>query len=275
MNKSCAIIAGAGAFPHHVAQEAKRQGLSVIVIGIQGWADSTLAQHADTYEEVAMGQLGHLITRLKAHQVRQVVMAGKVTKDVLFDSRLRFDAEALGLLGQLKEFSVNNLLGAIGERLAQDGITLLDSSTFLKHNLCPAGVLTRRQPTQAEQDDIRVGVGAARQLASLDIGQTVVVKRRVIVAVEALEGTDAAIRRAFQLAREELVVVKMASANQDMRFDLPVLGPQTLAVAAASGVQCLAVEAHRTLLLDRDSLIARADETHLSLIGVDPAAFGG
>ncbi len=269
MPDACAVIAGAGSFPRHVAQEARRQGLTVVGIGLQGWVDRDFAQHVDVYEEIAIGQLKRLIDRLDAHHVRQAVMAGKVTKEILFDSRVRFDPEALGIVTHVKEFSVNALLGALAARLAKAGITLLDSSTFLKPNLCPKGVLTRREPTHEEQEDIRLGMQAARHLAQLDIGQTVVVKHRVVVAVEALEGTDAAIQRAGHLAGRDLVVIKMASPTQDMRFDLPILGPQTIAVAIASGVRCLAVEAAKTLLLERDALIAHADDANLSLVGVE------
>jgi len=269
MNNSCAIIAGAGGFPLHVAQEARRQGLRVVAIGLQGWADPGLTKHVDAYAEVAVGQLGRLIEQLKAHQVHRAVMAGKVTKEVLLDSRIGFDAEALGVLNQVTDYSVSNLLGAIAQRLAKDGIELLDSSTFLKPNLCPVGVLTQRQPTSAEQEGIRIGTSAARQLASLDVGQTVVVKGRVVVAVEALEGTDATIQRAGQLAGRDCVVVKMASPTQDMRFDLPVLGPQTIVTASAAGASCVAVEAHKTLLLDKDQLFAHANAAQLALVGVE------
>ena len=266
-----AIIAGAGHFPFHVAREAKRQGLAVIGMGIQGWVDPALAAQVDAYEEIAVGQLGKLIERLKSHGIHQAIMAGKVTKAVLLDQRTTFDAEAVGLLRQVREFSVDTLLGAIGERLASDGITLLDSSTFLKANLCPAGVLTSRGPTAVEQDDVRIGVQAARALAALDIGQTVVVKGRVIVAVEALEGTDAAIRRAHALAGEQLVGVKMASPNQDRRFDLPVVGIDTIATLREAGVSCLAVEAQTTLLLERESLISAANAANICLMGVAPS----
>lgn len=271
MTPRCAIIAGSGSFPCHVAREAKRQGLTLVGIGLQGWVDPSLAGAVDVYEEVAIGQLGRLIARLKAHEARQAVMAGKVTKEILFDSRVQFDAEALGVLALARGFSVSALLGAIGERLAKDGITLLDSSTFLKDSLCPAGTLTQRAPTPQEREDIRVGTLAARRLAALDIGQTVVVKNRVVVAVEALEGTDATISRAGQVAGSELVVVKMASPTQDMRFDLPILGLQTIAVAIACGVRCLAVEAHKTLLLDRADLLAQADQAGLCLMGIEPS----
>ena len=266
---SCAIIAGGGSFPFHVAAEARRQGLQVVAIGLQGWADPALASQADAYEEVAVGQLGRLIERLASHRVSQAIMAGKVTKEVLFDPRISFDAEALSILSGAKGFSVNALLGAIGERLAKQGIRLMDSSTFLRANLCPAGTVSQRAPTSEEQADIWVGMKAARCVAELDIGQAVVVKRQVIVAVEALEGTDAAIQRAFQLAGGELTVVKMASPAQDMRFDLPILGLTTMAVAAACGVGCVAVEAGKTLLLDKETLLERANDQRLSLVGIE------
>ena len=265
-----AIIAGAGRFPSHVAREAKRQGISVVVLGIQGWADESLAGLVDAYEAIAVGQLGRLIERLKSHRIRQVIMAGKVTKDVLLDRRTAFDAEALGVLRQVSDVSVNAVLGAIGKRLAGEGITLLDSSTFLKANLCPAGAVTSRVPTDAEQEDIRVGLRASRALASLDIGQTVIVKGRVVVAVEALEGTDAAITRAHALAGRGLVVVKAASPEQDRRFDLPVIGLDTVAALCKTGATCLAVLAGATLLLDRAALIASANAADLCIVGIAP-----
>ncbi|MBI3996275.1 MAG: UDP-2,3-diacylglucosamine diphosphatase LpxI [Candidatus Omnitrophica bacterium] len=270
MSARIAIIAGAGRFPFHVAQEAKRQGTSVTAFGIRGWADASLASEVDTYEEIAVGQLGRLIERLKSCGAREAIMAGKVTKEVLFDQRTSFDAEALGLLQHVNDFSVASVLGAIGKRLATEGITLLDSSTYLKANLCPEGVLSARAPSAVEQEDIRIGTQAARMLATLDIGQTVVVKGRVVVALEALEGTDAAIRRAHTLAGEGLVVVKMAAPNQDRRFDLPLIGPATIATLRDSGVSCLAVEAGTTVLLDREALVTAANASHMCLVGILP-----
>ena len=268
MSSRVAIIAGAGRFPFHVAMEAKRQGLSVVAMGIQGWADPSLAEQVDAYEEIAVGQLGKLIGRLKSHDVHQAVMAGKVTKAVLLDPRTAFDVEALGILRQARELSVGTLLGAIGQRLASDGITLMDPSTFLQHSLCPLGVFTSRRPTAVEEADVQLGIRAARQLASLDIGQTVVVKRGVIVAVEALEGTDAAIRRAHALADGDLVVVKMASPDQDRRFDLPVVGTETITILRECRASCLAMEAQTALLLDRETLLACANAANLCLLGV-------
>ena len=265
---SVAIIAGAGHFPFHVVQEAKRQGVPAIVIGLQGWADPSLAKQVEVYEELAVGQLSRLIATLKSHRVDRAILAGKVTKEILLDQRVAFDAEARGILSQATDASVAALLGAVAQRLASEGITLLDSSTFLQANLCPGGTLTSRAPTAIEQEDIRIGVQAARAIAALDIGQTVVVKRRVIVAVEALEGTDAAIRRAHALAGEGLVVVKTASPNQDRRFDLPIVGMDTMATLKEMRVSCLAVEAGATLLLERDAMLSTANAASICLIGI-------
>lgn len=263
-----ALIAGAGQFPVLVAQEARRQGHTVIGFGIEGWADPAFARAVHRFEPLHVGALGVLLQKLHAHGARHVMMAGKVTKEVLFRSPASLDAEMKALLGGLPEPSVNAILGAVTARLAKEGITVIDSSAFLASSLCPAGVLTRRQPGAAEQQDIQCGVRMARAVAELDIGQTVVIKQRVVVAVEALEGTDAAIRRACQLAGTGLVVVKVASPRQDMRFDVPVLGSATLAVLSECGVGCMAVEAGKTLLLERPQLIIQADAAGLCLVGV-------
>ncbi|MBI2104018.1 MAG: UDP-2,3-diacylglucosamine diphosphatase LpxI [Candidatus Omnitrophica bacterium] len=262
------LIAGAGSFPFHVAREAKRQGRRVIAVGIQGWADPALAGEVDAYEELPVGQLARLLERLKAHGVREAIMAGKVTKAVLLGKPAAFDADLREVLRQAPDFSAGALLGAVGQRLAHAGITLLDSSTFLRAALCPEGPLTSAGPTAAQQEDIAVGLRAARALAALDVGQTVVVKDRVVVAVEALEGTDAAIRRAHALAGDGLVVVKAAAPRQDRRFDLPVIGPDTLATLKEAGVSCLAVEAGTTILLEREALIASAGDAGICLVGV-------
>ncbi len=267
-----AVIAGAGTFPLQVIREAKRQGCWVLGVGLSGWVDAPLRDAADAYEEVPVGAVGRLLEQLRTHQVRQAVMAGKVTKRVLLDPRAAFDAEALAILGRVTDRSVNTVLGAIGERLGQDGVTLLDSATFLRAQLCPAGLVTSRAPTAAEQADIQTGAEAARQLAALDIGQTAIVKHGIVVAVEALEGTDAAIRRAHDLAGGGLVVVKCASPTQDRRFDLPVIGPGTIAALQEAEVTCLAVDAGMTLLLDRQALVARANAAGLCLVGLTPPA---
>jgi hypothetical protein len=237
--------------------------------------DAALRREVDRYEEIAVGQLGRMIRLLKDAGTTRAIMAGKVTKAVLLDQQTAFDEEALRVLGGVRDFSVGAVLGAIGRRLAEEGITLLDSSTYLQADLCPEAVLTSRKPTAAEQEDIRVGLQAARAVAALDIGQTIVVKGRVVIAVEAIEGTDAAIRRAHQLSGGGLVVVKTASPGQDRRFDLPVVGPETIETLRASGVACLAAEAGSTLLLDRRLVVERANDGGLCVLGVRPPASGG
>jgi DUF1009 family protein len=271
MTTTCGIIAGAGAFPFHVANAAARQGRRVVAVGLTGWVDPSLRGQVDVYEELSVGQLGELARRLRAHAVSEAVMAGKVTKEVLLDPRISFDAEALGVLGGVKEFSVNAVLGAIAEYLAGQGVRLLDSSTFLREDLCPSGVVTARAATAQERADVDIGARVARELARLDVGQSVVVRCTVVVAVEALEGTDAMLRRAGQVGGPGGVLVKMGSPTQDRRFDLPVLGVQTIAVAREAGIACLAVEAGTTLLLDRVALIAAADAAGLAIVGIDAA----
>ena len=264
-----AIIAGAGRFPFHVAGEARRQGVGVTAVGLQGWADPALAGQVEEYAEVAVGQLGRLIRHLKRQGVEQAIMAGKVTKAVLLGGRTRFDAEAAMLLARLKgDLSVPAVLGAIGRRLEQEGIRLVDSSTFLRDSLCPAGALTRRRPTADEEADLQLGLRAAGAVAAIDIGQTVVVKDRVVVAVEALEGTDAAIRRAHNVAGAGLTVVKVGGRGQDRRFDLPVVGAGTASTLAECGVRCLGLEAGVALLLDRAQLLAGLDQAGIAAVGL-------
>ena len=265
-----AIIAGAGRFPFHVAEEAKREGHRVVAAGLKGWVDPALAGCVDAYEEVVVGQLGHLITWLKSQGAERVVMAGKVTKGIFFDSGVSFDAEALAALSRAHGMSVQALLGAVADRLAEEGMTLLDSSAFLRSHLAAEGVLTKRAPRPNEQGDVQVGVEVAHRLATLDVGQTVVVKDRVVIAVEALEGTDAVIRRAHTLAGGGLVVVKTAAQNQDRRFDLPVVGLETIATLRTCGATCLAIEAGSALLLEREALVAQANAADLCLVGIPP-----
>ena len=268
---SLAIIAGSGRFPILVAQEAKRQGRRVVGIGVRGWVHPEFATRVDVYHELDIGALGILFERLKRDGVSRVVLAGKVTKQVLLDPAA-FDAAGRSLLESAPDFSVQALLGQLGSRLAGEGMTLLDSSSFLQEFLCPAGVLSARPPSAAEREDVALGVRVAQAITPLDIGQTVVVKRRVVIAVEALEGTDAAIRRAHELAGGGLVVVKLGGAAQDRRFDLPVLGLDSIKVCRHSGVTCLALEAGNTLLLERHAVVAAIDAAGLCALGIEPGA---
>ncbi len=270
--KRLGIIAGAGRFPLHIATQAQQQGCHVSVAALKGWADVSLFDSVDAVQELSIGQFGALIAWFKEQQVDAAIMAGKVTKEVLFAQKDTFDPQLLQALASAKDASVNALLGAVAQSLMQQGIQLLDSSLFLQSALAPAEVITDRAPNTQEQQDIQVGLQAARALATLDVGQTVIVRQGVVVAVEALEGTDAAIRRAHALAKDHLVVVKTASPTQDRRFDLPCIGTDTLKVFHECGVTCLAVEAGSTLLLDKDQILKQAQSQGLSIVGVDITA---
>ena len=266
------IIAGTGDFPFHVAKAARAQGHWLCAIALHDHADPSLAGHVDAIEWLHVGQLSQLLQVCRRHALTQAVMAGQVTKRALLNPHTVFDPEALKLLATTRDMSVNALLGAVGERLNAAGVELLDSAAFLSDWLPAAGALTRRQPSAEQWDDIHWGRQAAQTLAALDVGLTVVVRHQVALAVEALEGTDAAIRRGASLAPPGVVVVKMARPAQDMRFDLPVIGPQTIRTLADVNAAVLAVEAKKTLLLDRPALIAQADATGLIVVAVDAVA---
>ncbi len=265
------IIAGAGAFPQHVARAARAQGHWLCAIAIHDHADPAITALVDAVEWVHVGQLSHLLKICRQHGLTQTVMAGQVTKGALLNPRSIFDPEALQLLARARDMSVGSLLGAIAERLRAAGVTLLDSAAFLAEWLPAPGPLTQRQPTDAQWEDIHWGQQVAQPLAALDVGLTVVVHTQVVLAVEAMEGTDAAIRRGAALAPPGVVVVKMARPAQDMRFDLPVVGPQTIRTLIDVRAACLAIEARKTLLLDRPLLLAQAEAAGLVLVAVEPA----
>lgn len=264
------IIAGAGEFPLHVAQAARAQGHWLCAIALKQHADASIARHVDAIEWTDVGQLSQLLRICKRHALTQAVMAGQVTKGALLNPRIAFDPESLQLLARARDMRVNSLLGAVGERLARDGVELLNSAAFLADWLPAPGTLTRRRPSEAQWEDIHWGAQAARTLASLDVGLTVVVQQQVVLAVEALEGTNAAIRRGAALGQPGVVVVKMARPAQDLRFDLPVIGPQTMQALIETRAACLAVEARTTLLLSRPALIAQADAAGLMVVAIEP-----
>lgn len=266
------IIAGTGAFPLHVARAARAQGHWLCAIALKQHADPAIAAQVDATEWIDVGQLSQLLTVCQRHALTQAVMAGQVTKGALLNPRVAFDPESLQLLAKARDMSVNSLLGAVGDRLKRAGVALLDSAAFLADWLPQPGPLTTRRPSEEQWEDIRCGAQAARTLAALDIGLTVVMQRRVVLAVEAMEGTNAAIRRGAALGQPGVVVVKMARPAQDLRFDLPVIGPQTVQTLIASQAACLAVEARTTLLLSRPELIAQADAAGLILVAIEPPA---
>jgi len=242
----------------------------VIAVAIEGEADSRLESSGAEVHWVSLGEVSRALRVLKQAGVIQAVMAGQVKHPKVF-GLLRPDPVLLRVLGRLSTRSTQAVLTAVAEVMAEEGITLLDSTSFLTPLIATAGVLGRRRPSAEDREDILFGFRMAREIARLDIGQAVVVKSRAVVAVEAMEGTDEAVRRAAALVGPGLTVVKVARPQQDMRFDVPVVGVRTIEVMGASGATALAVEAGKTLLLDREALLARADEAGICVCGLsDP-----
>ncbi len=261
------LIAGNGRFPFLVAQAAKRQGRRVILIRLKEETDAGLESLVDQTHEVSLGQLGACIAALKNAGVTEAIMAGQVRHRQIF-SGIVPDLTLMGVLARLAFKNTDSLIGGVADALERDGIKLISSVTLLADQLADEGTMAGKKPSADEQKAIDYGVRIASELGRLDLGQTVVVKDRAVVALEAMEGTDEAIARAGRIAGPGVVVVKMAKPRQDMRFDVPVVGVKTLDSLAAVKAAVLAIEANRTLLLDKPVFLARAREMGIVVVGV-------
>jgi UDP-2,3-diacylglucosamine hydrolase len=265
------LIAGNGTFPFLVLDAARRLGHEVVIVAIKEEASGDLEAAAArepcaVIHRVSLGQLGHCIELLRQARVTHAVMAGQVKHVRLFSNVLP-DRTLLSLLLRLRAKNTDSLIAGIAAVLRDNGIELLDSTAFLTPLLARPGVLTRRPPTPEEQDDFDFGYRMADTIAGLDIGQTIVVKDRAVVAVEAMEGTDEVIARAGRLAGAGTRVVKVAKPNQDMRFDVPVVGRRTVESLRAAGASAMSVDAGKTLFVDGDDVIAAADEAGIAILG--------
>ncbi len=261
------LIAGNGAYPLHTARAARRKGVKkIVVVAFHGETDPAVAEVADCVEWVRVGQLNRLIQVFLDEGVTRALMVGQIAPKNLFRD-VRLDLRMAGLLARLKERNAESIFGAIGDELAREGIELLDARTFLEEWLAPAGHFAGPPPSEPVLEDIRFGVRIVRGIAAMDIGQSVVVKKGTVLAVEALEGTDETIRRGGRLGRGKVVVVKASKPSQDMRFDVPVVGEKTLEVAREAGVSAIGVEARSTLILDRPRVEERARKLGVSLVG--------
>lgn len=276
MQERIGLIAGNGSFPLLVLDAARAQGFDVIVAAIKEEASPEIDQHGATAVHwVSLGELSRLIETFQREGVHRAVMAGQVKHKQIFSS-IRPDWKLAKLLLSLGTRNTDSLLGAVARTLAEEGITLENSTSFLEPLLAKTGILTQRAPTPQEKKDIEYGRAVARQLAQYDIGQTVVVAESACVAVEAMEGTDAAIGRAGEIMRSlagdastlgrELTVVKIAKPNQDMRFDVPVIGVKTVEVMRQAGATCLALDAGKCLLLDGNAIIVAADSVGITIV---------
>jgi len=263
------LIAGNGRFPFLVAEAARRSGRRVVAVAVEEEAAPELAASVDEIHWVGLGQLGRCIEVLKSAGVSEAVMAGQVQHRRIF-SGIVPDLKLAGVLLRLAVKNTDSLIGGVADALGREGIRLLPSTTLLADQMASAGAMSRRRPTAAERRDIAYGVKVARALAALDLGQTVVIKDRAAVALEAMEGTDEVIRRAGRLAGPGTTVVKLAKPRQDMRFDVPVVGARTVDAMREAGARTLALEAGRTLLLDHTAVLAAADEAGVAVWGIDP-----
>ncbi|MEJ7617564.1 MAG: UDP-2,3-diacylglucosamine diphosphatase LpxI [Pyrinomonadaceae bacterium] len=261
------LIAGNGRFPFLVIEGARRAGAELAVAAIRDEADPELERVAQTIEWIRLGQLGKLIRFLKREAVTKAMMAGQVKHVQIFGNAIP-DARMLRMLLRLKRRNTDALIGGVADELARDGIELIDSTYFLTDYLPQAGVLTRRAPSEQERGDIDYGLEVAHKIASLDLGQTIVVRARACVAVEAMEGTDATVKRAGELARGQLTVIKVAKPNQDMRFDVPVVGVPTIETMIAAGATCLSLTARKTLMFDRERMIDLANQNRIAIVAV-------
>lgn len=274
MAEPLGLIAGSGRFPLLVAEEAKRRGVPVVALGIPGVTDPAVEAAAGGLTWFKLGQIDAPIKALKDKGVRRVVMAGKVQHVSLFGGVMPDWRAAKVLLG-LKDKRTDTILRAVVDEFAKDGLEFVSSAAYLEHLLAPAGPVTRRSFTAAQAADAALGWKAAKAVAGFDIGQTVVVQDGAVVAVEGMEGTDACVRRAAELARAHgreaaLTVVKVAKPRQDFRFDLPVVGLDTLAAFSAAGVKAVALEAGATLIFDRERFAEDADAAGLAVAGFPP-----
>ena len=276
------LIAGNGRFPFLLLDAARAQGFSVTVAAIREETDPEINHRAAIDEKISvhwlsLGELSRLIDIFHKEGVSMAVMAGQVKHKQIFSS-IRPDWRLAKLLLNLRTRNTDMLLGAVAKVLGDEGIELISSTAFLEPLLAREGVLTRRAPDEEERKNIEYGLSVAQSVAGFDIGQTVVVAAQACVAVEAMEGTDAAIERAGALMRtldeeastlqRHLTVVKVAKPKQDMRFDVPVIGMRTVEGMIAAGATCLSLEAGRTLLFDRDALLSRADQAGIAIVAV-------
>jgi len=260
------IIAGNGVYPRLLVEAARKAGVKKIVVAaFTDDTDPILGQQVDILEWMRVGQLGRLLKFFRSQDIHHAIMAGQIAPKNLFD--LRPDLKALMLLGKLKERNAESIFAAIADELAKIDVDLLPATTFLEDSLARSGLIAGPKLSSRQERDVDLGWGVAKEIARLDIGQTIVIKNGTIVAVEALEGTNDAIKRGGTLAGEGAVMIKVSKPNQDMRFDVPVIGVETVRIAAESGVRVIAVEAGKTLLLERDAVVNLAEAASISIVG--------
>ncbi len=262
------LIAGNGYLPIEFAKSARERGLKVVAIAHLGESDSALAGAVDKISWIRVGQLGKAINFLKKNSVRQLAFAGGIRRPKLFSGHFRLDARALKVIARTRSIRDDVILRAVAEEFQMEGLSVISPTTLLPQSVPVAGVLTVRSPSSSELGDIELGYKAAKSLGQHDIGQALCVVDGVIVALEAVEGTDAMIRRAKALSGRAGVVVKVCKPQQDIRLDLPTIGPETVAVLKEAGATVLAIEAGRTIIINPQETIMAANRAAISIVAM-------
>jgi DUF1009 family protein len=264
-SKVVGLIAGGGQFPLMVAEAARKQGYRVLAVAHIGDTESSLSEKVDEIVWIKLGQLGKLIKALKKGGVNKALMAGSITKKRMFEGA-RPDLKGLALMSKLAVLHDDDILSAVAKEMADQGIEIVSSTSHLPELTAPLGCLTRRGLTSSEKEDVDFGWKVAKELGRLDIGQCVVVRKKVVLALEAIDGTDETILRGGNLAREGAVVVKVSKPGQDLRFDVPCVGLETLKVMSEVHASVLAVEAGKTLIFDRPDMVEYANKEGICIV---------
>lgn len=272
--KILGLIAGTGTLPHAIASEARQKGYRVFAVGLEHLADSSLEHEVDDIRFISVGKLGKIISALKEAGVEEAVLAGKVPKTILYKKKIIPDLRAVKVLMSLRDQKDDTILLALTNELKSEGIQLLNTTDFTVSIMATEGVMTKKKPSRDQMRDIEFGFPIAKQIGGLDIGQTIVVKDRAIMAVEAIEGTDEAILRGCALAGRDAVVIKVAKIGQDLRFDVPGVGLDTIRTMSDVGASLLAVEAEVTIIMEKDKVLEEADRRSIAIFGVPRGKYG-
>ena len=261
------ILAGVGHLPVEVAQSAKNLGYEVVAVGLVPGVDEELPEAVDQYYDINVGKVGKIISTLKKHKVTKVTMIGKVTKEVLYKvGAIVPDLRAIKILASLPNRKDDTIMNAIVKELESEGMEVMDQTELIKPLLPQPGVLTKRKPTEKEMADMEFGFKMAKAIGGLDIGQTVVVKNQAVMAVEAIEGTDACILRGGYLGKGGVIVAKTAKPNQDQRFDIPGFGTKTMESMITAGATGIVLETGGALIVEREKTIALADKHNITIL---------
>ncbi|MDD5643995.1 MAG: UDP-2,3-diacylglucosamine diphosphatase LpxI [bacterium] len=264
------LIAGNNTFPVQFAKAARAEGVEKIVaVGFYGETMKELSKYVDELHWLKVGQLSMMIKIFKKTGVRSVVMVGQINPKIVLKNFIGLDFRLIKLIFRLKDRRADTVLKSIADEIEREGITLEDSTIFIKALIAPKGIITGKPLSRAQKTDVNFGVRMAKGISGLDIGQTVVVKNKSVVAVEAMDGTDETIKRSGRIAGSGTTVVKVAKPQQDMRFDVPVIGLETVKNAVSAGVQVIALEAGKTVFFDKEKVIDAAEKNNIKIIGVD------